>query len=77
MAKKKSGKGVHGFYTNVCCGGGTSFWGWFLLALGIFLLGRQMGWIPSNFSLWPPVLIIIGLYLLINYHLKKGVINAK
>jgi len=70
MIKKKAKKDLSVVYNSVCCGR-SSFWGWFILALGLFLLGKQQGWIPSNVSLWPPVLIIIGVYILIRYHLQK------
>ncbi|MBI2667333.1 hypothetical protein HYX17_01020 [Candidatus Woesearchaeota archaeon] len=43
---------------------GNIFWGWFFLLLGLFFLARNFGWIP-NISIWPVLLIILGIYMLI------------
>ena len=74
MAKKKADKipaTPFKIYTNACCGTGTSFWGWFFLAFGLFLLAKQQGWIPQDVSVWPPILIVVGIYMLISYHTQK------
>ncbi|MDP6642406.1 MAG: DUF5668 domain-containing protein [Candidatus Nanoarchaeia archaeon] len=61
----KSGKDESYVCNWNCCNCGTSFWGWFFLIIGLFLIAREYGWIPY-ISFWPVFLIVLGLYLIIS-----------
>lgn len=44
-----------------CCGcDERSTWGIALLALGSYFLARDLGWIPSDISVWTVLLIAAG-----------------
>lgn len=42
-----------------------------LITLGGFWLAQDMGWISTNISWWPVLLIVIGLGVLINNYASK------
>ncbi len=44
-----------------CKGGGIGF-ALIVLIIGIIWLARDMGWIDTNVSLWPILLIVLGVY---------------
>ena len=44
--------------------GGSSWLGVILLAIGLFYLARQVGWISPNVSFWPIILILLGCHFL-------------
>lgn len=46
------------------CRGGL-FWGLLLLATGLWFLASDLGYISSNISIWPIVLIFLGIWLLL------------
>lgn len=52
----------HEYCHGYCCGGGGSFWGWFLIIVGVYFLAQQYGFVPNAF--WPVLLIGIGIYFL-------------
>ncbi len=41
------------------------FWGLVLIAVGVFWMGRNLGWFWWHVPLWPVLLIALGLYLLL------------
>jgi uncharacterized membrane protein len=47
---------------NYCCS--TSWWGVFLILIGVYLIAKQQGWITSDIPFWPVVAIVVGVYLL-------------
>ena len=49
------------------------FIGLFVMALGLFFLARNFGWIPKSFDLsdlWPVFLIVFGVWLVFSKHEK-------
>ena len=58
-----------------CCGGYGKSGGYgfaiLLVAIGGFFIVRDFGWINLNVSLWPIVLIVLGVYLIIKKSAKK------
>ena len=36
-----------------------------LVLIGVYLLGRELGWFPTTISIWPFILIVIGSYWII------------
>jgi|GEM_PF-1763040 len=48
------------------------FWPLTLLAIGGFMLARDLGYLPRRFALWPVVVIAIGLSLVLEAVGGKG-----
>jgi hypothetical protein len=44
----------------------NTFWGIVLLLVGFFWLGNNLHWFRIHIPLWPVILIVIGLYLLLD-----------
>jgi apolipoprotein N-acyltransferase len=44
----------------------NSFWGIVLLLVGFFWLGNNLHWFRIHIPVWPIVLIVVGLYLLLD-----------
>ena len=44
----------------------NTFWGAVLLLVGFFWLGSNLHWFRIHIPLWPVILIVIGLYLLLD-----------
>lgn len=40
--------------------------GWGLIIIGAVWFVSEQGWIPLNVSIWPIILILIGLYFLLS-----------
>jgi len=47
-----------------CCGGGGYFLAVLLLVIGFWFLARDLGWISLGISIWPIILIALGIWLL-------------
>jgi len=45
----------------------NSFWGIVLLLAGFFWLGNNLHWFHIHLPIWPLILIVIGLYLLLEH----------
>lgn len=52
---------VHG----LCCHSGGSGFAIFLILLGAFFIARDLDWIPTDVSIWPILLLGLGLYFLL------------
>ena len=58
---KPEGSGKKGMWWSRCCGcDNNSVWGISLLGLGAYFLARDLGWIPSDISVWTVLLIAGG-----------------
>ncbi len=55
MVKQSSGKSSSRMYFGIL-----------LIAVGFFLLAKEMGWISMRLPIWPLLLIILGFYLLLS-----------
>ena len=47
-----------------CCRGGL-FWGILFLVLGLWFLAKDLGYISFSVSIWPVILIILGVLMLL------------
>lgn len=54
---------------------GGNFWGLLLIAIGVFWLGRNLGWFDIRLPLWPTLLILFGIYILVSDSRKSGKTN--
>lgn len=44
---------------------GNLGFGLFLIIIGVFLLGRELGWFSVKFSVWPVILIAFGIWMVL------------
>ena len=52
-----------------CCSPGCC--GWALLIIGLIWLAKELGWIKASFSMWPVILIVVGIYIIANRSKKR------
>lgn len=67
----EGGKNQHhrGCGSGMCCygmcgRGHRNFWAWFLILFGGYFLAKDLGLLPSDFSLWPLFLLGMGGWML-------------
>ena len=58
--KEKQKDSVHSF----CCNSSGKGFAVFLILLGAFFIARDLDWIPTDVSIWPILLLGLGLYYL-------------
>jgi len=47
-----------------CFGEGGIFWGLLFLSLGTWFLAKELGFVALNISIWPIILILLGVWLI-------------
>ncbi|MBU4501866.1 MAG: hypothetical protein KKA79_04685 [Nanoarchaeota archaeon] len=67
MGKKFGNAKVHRYS---CCAGFSSF-ALMILLIGVYLLARDMGWIPDKISGWTLFFILLGFYWLVKSLFKR------
>ncbi len=45
--------------------------GSFLILLGLYFLGKELGWFSSDISFWPLILIAVGVWMIIGRVFEK------
>jgi len=64
MARKRTnGKKINSDTFWGCCPKSAKVWGILLIAIGIFYLLRDIGFISYRISIWTIILVFLGLYL--------------
>ncbi len=47
------------------------FWGFILIIIGGFWIAKNVGWFFCNISIWPVVIVAVGIYLLVTPNKSK------
>lgn len=50
---------------------GSIGFGLFLVLLGVYFIGKELGWFTSKISIWPVILIVFGAWMILGNLTKR------